>query len=137
MKKDLSEKDKKDWDEFINNNEKLANKDSHLNTNNIFYEKVLDLHGYTIRDANIAVKKLIIKSYNEKLKKLRIITGKGMRSNNLENPYKSKDLSILKYAVPEFINRDKELMEKIKKIDFDNVNNLNSGEFLIYLKKKK
>ena len=60
-----------------------------------------------------------------------------MRSNNLENPYKSKDLSILKYAVPEFINRDKELMEKIKKIDFDNVNNLNSGEFLIYLKKKK
>lgn len=137
MKKDLSEKDKKDWDEFINNNEKLANKDSDLNTNNIFYEKVLDLHGYTIRDANIAVKKLIIKSYNEKLKKLRIITGKGMRSNNLENPYKSKDLSILKYAVPEFINRDKELMEKIKKIDFDNVNNLNSGEFLIYLKKKK
>ena len=108
-----------------------------MNTNNIFYEKVLDLHGYTIRDANIAVKKLIIKSYNEKLKKLRIITGKGMRSNNLENPYKSKDLSILKYAVPEFINRDKELMEKIKKIDFDNVNNLNSGEFLIYLKKKK
>ena len=137
MKKYISDKDKRDWENFLNSNEKLENKDNYLKKIKNLGLKELDLHGYTIRDANIAVKDLILKSYNENIKKIKIITGKGMRSENLENPFNSKDLSILKYAVPDFIQNDKDLMEKIKKIDMDSVKNLNSGEFSIFLKKKK
>ena len=137
MKKYISDKDKRDWENFLNSNEKLENKDNYLKKIKNLGLKESDLHGYTIRDANIAVKDLILKSYNENIKKIKIITGKGMRSKNLENPFNSKDLSILKYAVPDFIQNDKDLMEKIKKIDMDSVKNLNSGEFSIFLKKKK
>ena len=95
------------------------------------------MHGYTLRDANIAVKNLIINSYNNKVDRLIIITGKGMRSKNEHDPYKSSKLSILKYSVPDYIQNEKELMDKIKKINFDDVESLNSGNFSITLKKKK
>ena len=95
------------------------------------------MHGYTLSDANIAVKNLIINSYNNKIDRLIIITGKGMRSKNEHDPYKSSKLSILKYSVPDYIQNDKELMDKIKKINFDDVESLNSGNFSITLKKKK
>ena len=131
MIKKISKKDKIVWEKFLRSNEKLYNKDV---TNEIRYEdeiKTIDLHGYTLRDANIAVKNLIIKSYNKKVNKIVVITGKGMRSKNQEDPYKSSKLSILKYSVPEFIQNDDELLNKIKKLD------LNSGDFTIYLKRKK
>ena len=137
MNNRISEKDKKDWENFINNNEKLEDKDSKIYKKKPKYEEILDLHGYGLRDANIAVKNLIINSYNNGLKKLKIITGKGNRSNNMNDPYKSNKLGILKYSVPEFIQGDKELVEMIKKIDLDNIQNLNSGDFSIYLKVKK
>ena len=133
----ISDKDKEDWLKFINNKEEIENKDVGIKENAIFQQKTLDLHGYTIRDANLAVSNLIFRSYNKGVKKLKIITGKGMRSNNLDDPYKSKDLSILKYAVPHFILEENKLMEMIDKIDIDQVENLNSGEFNIYLKQKK
>ena len=137
MNNRISDKDKKDWENFINNNEKLEDKDSKIYKKKPKYEEILDLHGYGLRDANIAVKNLIINSYNNGLKKLKIITGKGNRSNNMNDPYKSNKLGILKYSVPEFIQGDKELVEMIKKIDLDNIQNLNSGDFSIYLKVKK
>ena len=133
----ISDKDKEDWLKFINNKEEIENKDVGVKENAIFQQKTLDLHGYTIRDANLAVSNLIFRSYNKGVKKIKIITGKGMRSNNLDDPYKSKDLSILKYAVPHFILEKNELMEMIDKIDIDQVDNLNSGEFNIYLKKNE
>ena len=133
----ISDKDKEDWLKFINNKEEIENKDIGIKENEIIQQKILDLHGYTIRDANLAVSNLIFRSYNKGVKKLKIITGKGMRSNNLDDPYKSKDLSILKYAVPHFILEKNELMEMIDKIDIDQVDNLNSGEFNIYLKKNE
>ena len=137
MKDKISDKDKKDWENFINSKEKIENKDSEIYKNNSVNQRKIDLHGYTIRDANLAVKELIKNSYNEEIKKIKIITGKGMRSNNLKDPYKSKDLTILKYSVPHFIKGEKDLMKMIKKIDNESVNNLNEGEFSIYLKKKK
>ena len=88
-------------------------------------------------DIHSAVNNLIVKSYNQNIKKIEVITGKGMRSKVLENPYKSKDLSILKYSVPEYINNNKSLMDKIKKINLEDVNNLNRGSFSIYLRAKK
>ena len=133
----ISDKDKDDWFKFVNNNERVENKDTGTIENPIIQQKILDLHGYTIRDANLAVSNLILNSYNEGVKKLKIITGKGMRSNNLNDPYKSKDLSILKYAVPYFILGENKLMDMIEKLDIDQVENLNSGQFDIYLKQKK
>ena len=133
----ISDKEKDDWFKFVNNNERVENKDTGTIENPIIQQKILDLHGYTIRDANLAVSNLILNSYNESVKKLKIITGKGMRSNNLNDPYKSKDLSILKYAVPYFILGENKLMDMIEKLDIDQVENLNSGQFDIYLKQKK
>ena len=133
----ISDKEKDDWFKFVNNNERVENKDTGTIENPIIQQKILDLHGYTIRDANLAVSNLILNSYNEGVKKLKIITGKGMRSNNLNDPYKSKDLSILKYAVPYFILGENKLMDMIEKLNIDQVENLNSGQFDIYLKQKK
>ena len=137
MKTKTSDKDKADWLKFVNNNEKIENKDLETEENSKIQQKILDLHGYTIRDANLAVSNLILSSYNKGVKKLKIITGKGMRSNNLNDPYKSKDLSILKYAVPHFVLGENNLMEMIDEIDMDQIENLNSGEFNISLKIKK
>ncbi len=137
MKKKLSDKDQRDWNKFVNEKSHLFDKDE-ISSQKVNKKEIsIDLHGYTLRDANIAVNNLIVKSYNQNIKKIEVITGKGMRSKVLENPYKSKDLSILKYSVPEYINNNKSLMDKIKKINLEDVNNLNSGSFSIYLKAKK
>ena len=137
MKKKLSDKDQRDWNKFVNEKSHLFDKDE-ISSQKVNKKEIsIDLHGYTLRDANIAVNNLIVKSYNQNVKKIEVITGKGMRSKVLENPYKSKDLSILKYSVPEYINNNKSLMDKIKKINLEDVNNLNSGSFSIYLKEKK
>ena len=137
MKKKLSDKDQRDWNKFVNEKSHLFDKDEVSSQKVNKKEISIDLHGYTLRDANIAVNNLIVKSYNQSIKKIEVITGKGMRSKVLENPYKSKDLSILKYSVPEYINNNKSLMDKIKKINLKDVNNLNRGSFSIYLRAKK
>ena len=137
MKKKLSDKDQRDWNKFVNEKSHLFDKDEVSSQKANKKEISIDLHGYTLRDANIAVNNLIVKSYNQNVKKIEVITGKGMRSKVLENPYKSKDLSILKYSVPEYINNNKSLMDKIKKINLEDVNNLNRGSFSIYLRAKK
>ena len=137
MKKKISDKDKADWNTFIKSNDKLPDKDIEIYKKLSEYEKTLDLHGYTLRDANNAVKDLIISSYNKGIKKLNIITGKGMHSDNSKDPYKSERLGILKYSVPEFIQNNDLLVEMIKSIDLKSINNLNSGKFSIYLKSKK
>ena len=137
MKKKLSDKDQRDWNKFVNEKSHLFDKDEVSSQKVNKKEISIDLHGYTLRDANIAVNNLIVKSYNQNIKKIEVITGKGMRSKVLENPYKSKDLSILKYSVPEYINNNKSLRDKIKKINLEDVNNLNRGSFSIYLRAKK
>ena len=137
MNNKISDKDKKDWENFIKSNERFEDKDNKIYKKKQKNEETLDLHGYGLRDANIAVKNLIINSYNKGIKKLKIITGKGNRSNNIKDPYKSNKLGILKYSVPEFIQGEKELVDMIKKIDHDDIQNLNSGDFSIYLKVKK
>ena len=137
MKKKLSNKDQSDWNKFVNDKNQIFDKDEVSSQKVNKKEISIDLHGYTLRDANIAVNNLIVKSYNQNVKKIEVITGKGMRSKVLENPYKSKDLSILKYSVPEYINNNKSLMDKIKKINLEDVNNLNRGSFSIYLRAKK
>ena len=137
MIKKISEKDKKDWEDFINNNQKIPNKDKIIEKDFNKASKKIDLHGYNLRDANIAVNNLINDAYNSGVEKLIIVTGKGMRSNNEQDPYRSNKLSILKYSVPHYIQHDKELMKRIKEIDLKEVENLNSGNFSITLKIKE
>ena len=130
----LSDKDKKDWQDFLDSSEKLQSKDVDKLKNQIILERSIDLHGYTLEEANKKISEFIETCYLNKVKKVNVITGKGMRSKNLEDPYKSKNLSILKYSVPEYIKNNNELMNKIIKIDFDSVNSPSKGNFDIYLK---
>ena len=138
-KKDIKnpDKDKQDWENFLNNKEKISNKDS-IYKKNIRYEKIkkIDLHGYTIEEANKAIEKFIQKCFEESVTKIIVITGKGLRSKNVENPYLSRDLSILKYSVPEFIESSKDLMKMIIESTDAKIEDGGSGAFYIYLKNK-
>ena len=134
MTNKLSDKDKKDWQNFLDSSEKLQSKDSYQLNDKIISERSIDLHGYTLEEANKQISEFIDSCYINKVKKVNIITGKGMRSKNLGDPYQSKDLSILKYSVPEYIKNNAELMNKIIKIDFESVNSPAKGNFDIFLK---
>ena len=136
MNNNISDKDKKDWENFLSNKEPLPNKDLKIKKKIPLKIKSLDLHGYTLEEANIAIEDLIIKSYEEKINKLIIVTGKGTHSQNEKDPYVSKDLSILKYSVPEFISKNKNLMNIINNIQDAKIEDGGSGAFYIYLKKK-
>ena len=134
MTNKLSEKDKKDWQNFLDSSEKLQSKDFDQANSKIILERSIDLHGYTLEEANKKISEFIETCCVNKVKKINVITGKGMRSKNLDNPYQSKDLSILKYSVPEYIKNNAELMNKIIKIDFESVNSPSKGNFDIFLK---
>ena len=138
-KKDIKnlDKDKQDWENFLNNKEKIPNKDS-IQKKNIRNEKIkkIDLHGYTIEEANKAIEKFIQKCFDENVTKIIVITGKGLRSKNVENPYLSENLSILKYSVPEFIENNKSLTQFIIEITDAKIEDGGSGAFYIYLKNK-
>ena len=134
MTNKLSDKDKKDWQDFLNSSEKLYNKDVDQTINSKILERSIDLHGYTLDDANKEISNFIENCYLDRVKKINVITGKGMRSKNLDNPYQSVDLSILKHSVPEYIKSKPDLMKKIIKIDFDSVNSPSKGSFEIFLK---
>ena len=117
----LSDKDKKDWQNFLNSSEKLDIKDKEVSiSSKLNIEKTIDLHGYTLEEANIKIFEFIEKCFNQNVSKINVITGKGLRSKNIDDPYQSSDLSILKHSVPNFINKNKDLMNKISKIDFKN-----------------
>ena len=135
MTDNISEKDKKDWEKFISSNEKLHNKDIKFKEKISSKIKSIDLHGYTLEQANKTIEDFIIKSYEEKINKLIVVTGKGIHSQNEKNPYVSKDLSILKYSVPEFISKNKNLMKIIYDIKEAKIEDGGTGAFYIFLKK--
>jgi DNA-nicking Smr family endonuclease len=110
LSNDISEKDKKDWENFISSDEQLPNKDLKLSKEKLFKVKSIDLHGYTLEEANKTIEEFIYQSFSEKINKLIVVTGKGLHSQNEKDPYVSKNLSILKYSVPEFIESNKSLM---------------------------
>ena len=135
--KEILDKNKQDWENFVKNKEKIHNKDF-INRKILRYEKIkkIDLHGYTIEEANKAIEKFIIKCFDEGVTKIIVITGKGLRSKNIENPYLSKDLSILKYSVPEFIESNKSLTKMIIDITDAKIEDGGSGAFYVYIKNK-
>ena len=137
MTNKISDKDKKDWENFLSSEEKLLDKDLKFKKKNYNKTNSIDLHGYTLEEAKKAIQDFINKSYEKNINKLIVVTGKGIHSNNETNPYVSKDLSILKYSVPEFIKKNVELMKKISEIKNGEIEDGGSGAFYIYLKKKK
>ena len=137
MSNDISEKDKKDWENFISSDEKIPNKDYKTLFQKSFKTKSIDLHGYSLEEANKTIEEFINKSFREKINKLIVVTGKGLHSQNEKDPYVSKDLSILKYSVPEFIENNKSLMSIINEIKDADIKDGGSGAFYIFLKKNK
>jgi len=137
LSKKLSDKDKEDWQTFISNKKKLPNKDKLLKKNTkIYLTKKIDLHGFSLENANKTIDEFINTCFSEKIYRITVITGKGLRSKNESNPYVSKDLSILKYSVPEYIESNKNLTKMIKEITDAKVEDGGSGAFYIYLKQK-
>jgi DNA-nicking Smr family endonuclease len=133
----LSEKDKKDWENFLSKSEKIPNKDIQLDKKPSLKVRSIDLHGYTLEEANKSIEKFIIKSHQEQINKLIVVTGKGIHSDNEKNPYVSKDLSILKYSVPEFISNNKNLKKIIYEMKDAKIEDGGTGAFYIFLKKNK
>ncbi len=136
MNDKISDKDKKDWESFISSDEKLANKDSENQSNKKFTLRSIDLHGYTLNEANNVVEKFIEKAFLDKVNKLIVVTGKGIHSKNEKDPYVSKELGILKYSVPEFISNNQNLMNMINYMENAKIEDGGSGAFYIFLKKK-
>ena len=137
MSKKLSDKDKRDWQNFLQSKEKLQNKDTKIKISKSKITRTLDLHGQTLDQANLVVEDFINKSYENGVSKLIIVTGKGLHSKNEGDPYVSKELGILKYSVPEFIKNSKNLMKKINEIKEANIEDGGGGAFYIYLKRLK
>ena len=137
MNDKISDKDKKDWQNFISSKDKVPNKDFKTKTGNNTKIKSIDLHGYTLEQANKIIEKFIIKAYEEKINKLIVVTGKGIHSDVEKDPYVSKNLSILKYSVPEFISNNQNLNSFIHEITDAKNEDGGSGAFYIFLKKNK
>ena len=139
MNNKLSNKDKKDWQNFLLSKEKVHNKDLSLLQIKIDKNlvKTIDLHGFSLENANRTIDEFINKCFKTKVGKITVITGKGLRSKNINNPYVSKNLSILKNSVPEFIKSNSDLMKKIKSIKEAKAEDGGSGAFDIFLKKFK
>ena len=137
MIKKITDRDKEDWENFLKNNEKIPNKDFVIEKN-IRQEKIkkIDLHGFTLEEANKSVEHFIKECFDGGVTKVIVITGKGLRSKNIGNPYLSKDLSILKYSVPEFIESNKSLMKMIIETTDAKIEDGGSGAFYINLKNK-
>ena len=137
MNNNISDKDKKAWQNFLKSNKKLHNKDNSKNHLEKLKTNSVDLHGYSLDEANKIIENFINKNHEQGIYKLIVVTGKGIHSNNEKNPYVSKELGILKYSVPEFIKNNNELMKKINDIKEADLNDGGSGAFYIYLKKPK
>ena len=139
MNNKLSDKDKRDWQNFISSEEKVHNKDLSLSQMKIDKDlvKTIDLHGFSLENANRTIDEFINRCFKANVSKITVITGKGLRSNNINNPYVSKNLSILKNSVPEFIKSNSYLMKKIKNIKEAKAEDGGSGAFDIFLKKSK
>ena len=137
MNDSISDKDKKDWQAFVSSNEKMPDKDSRASGKSQTKFRSIDLHGHTLEQANSTIEKFILKAFDDKVKKLIVVTGKGLHSEIEKDPYVSKDLGILKYSVPEFISNNSSLMSVINEITDAKIEDGGSGAFYIFLKKRK
>jgi len=135
LNSNISDKDKKDWENFLSNKEKLENKDQIAEIKKTKIVKSIDLHGCSLTEANEKIKSFIQKSFNEGIEKLLVVTGKGLHSQNEKNPYASKKLGILKYSVPDYLNKNDDLSKLIRNLSPAKIDDGGEGAFYIYLNK--
>ena len=136
MSNKISNKDKKDWENFLSNKESVFDKDNFSKKKEKINTFTFDLHGFSLNEANKQVEQLIYKSYEAGVRRLIIITGKGLHSENEKDPYVSKDLGKLRYSVPDHIRKSVELMKKINNLEDAEIEHGGKGAFYINLKKK-
>ena len=136
MTSNISDKDKKDWKNFLEKKEKLPNKDVEKKNNKLNITKSIDLHGFTLEEANKEVESFLIDCFDQKVSKVKIVTGKGLHSQNDKDPYISKKFGILKNSVPEFIKNNPNLTKIIKSITDAEIVDGGSGALYVFLKKK-
>ena len=137
MTDNISNKDKKDWENFLSGEAKLADKDLKEDNNNTYISKSLDLHGFSLEEANKKVESFLSDCFEKGVYKALIVTGKGLHSQNDKDPYKSNKFGILKYSVPEFIKNNQNLMKLIDDIQDAKTEDGGSGAFYIFLRKLK
>ena len=139
MKKKLTLEDLNVWEEFITSKKPVINKDTYSDQNELkqLLTKKIDLHGYSLDEANVKIKELILSYHKQNIYKVVVITGKGSRSSNEKNPYISKDLSLLKYSVPHYLKTNDDLKQIIKNISQADIKDGGEGSFYVYLKKFK
>ena len=135
----VSSKNKKDWIDFTKQISNISPKEADFLQNSTEINKVrkLDLHGFSLSESNKIVKKFVVESFDQGYKKLLIITGKGLRSKSYDNPYISEKFSVLRYAVPEYINNDESLNNKVRKISIADIKDGGEGAIYIFLKSNK
>jgi len=136
LNSNISDKDKKDWKNFLEKKEKLPNKDLEKKEDKFHITKSLDLHGFTLDEANKKVESFITDCFEKKVSKVIIVTGKGLHSQNDKDPYISEKFGILKNSVPDFIKKNHSLMTKIKSISSAEIADGGSGALYVLLKKK-
>ena len=136
MTSNISDKDKKDWRNFLEKKENLPDKDLEKRENRSNKVKSIDLHGYTLDEANKKVESFLVDCFDQKVSKVIIVTGKGLHSQNDKDPYISKKFGILKNSVPDFIKSNPSLMAKIKSVTDAEIADGGSGAFYVFLKKK-
>ena len=139
MNKKLSPEDLRVWKNFTLNKKPIENKDYYLDQKKTSVPKIrkVDLHGLSLDKANKKIEILVDKYFIEGVEKIIVITGKGLRSKTIDNPYVSKDLSILKNSVPDYINSNLKIKNKIKSISKAEIKDGGEGAFYIFLKKFK
>ena len=134
-KKNLTEVDKKIWENYTKNPSDIYDKEKNLPINNTRRDRFkFDLHGFTLDEANKKVKAIILSCVKEKYKEILLITGKGLHSTTDNDAYVSKDLSKLKFSVPEFINNNNELGVHVLSVCEANIKDGGSGAILVKLK---
>ena len=134
-KKVLSNEDRKVWDKFTKQPSDIYDKELHTKDESFRKDRLrFDLHGFTLEEANKKVKQIILSAINNKFKEILLITGKGLHSNTEEDTYVSKNLSKLRFSVPEFINSCDELSRFVVSISEASLKDGGSGAILIKLK---
>jgi DNA-nicking Smr family endonuclease len=136
----INPEDIKAWEDFKNQkfldgDKGEVSKNSRLeNKSESYIDFKIDLHGFTLEEAFKKIREIIENCYEKDLRTILIVTGKGLRSKVKENPYLSEDLSLLKYAIPNFIKEN--FFEIISSIEEPDQNLGGSGAFLLRLKKR-
>jgi len=134
-KKDtLSQKDKEDWKNFLEDTSHVPDKDQKYQIKNVNRKFRFDLHGLTLGEANKKVKEIIKHCSEKNYKEILLITGKGLHSNR-EDVYKSSNFSKLRFSVPDFINSDPEISKLI--LSMDNPPQKDGGEGALIIRLKR